>query len=103
MKNLPETTSNFDSYIAAVQALLVVANDRTGGSKAAALVLLSAYNSDVYSLPITELCSLDDKNYVHAMRVISARYNGIEPHELIGGGDKIFDQLQIQKGYINYQ
>jgi hypothetical protein len=76
-----------------VRALLNVANSYSGGSKPAALVLLSAYNSYEFTIPVNELCVLDPNNYQHAINVITARYHGTEPHEVIDDGAAIFDEL----------
>ena len=85
-----ETISNFH----AVAKLLDLARKDCGGSKAAASVLLCAYNIYDYELDIGELCRLDPQHYQSAMMVIDLRCRqGIEPHELIHNGDTVFQEL----------
>lgn len=66
----------------------------TSGSRAAALVLLSAYNASEWRLDVTEMCILDSENYEAALAVIRGRIEiGTEPHRIVKGGDDIFNEL----------
>ena len=83
-----------EQYTAAVHRLLRVVNISCGASRAAAQVLLSAYNGDSFQLSIPDLCILDPNNYQAALVVIQGRCQGIaEPHELIPNGSRIFEEL----------
>lgn len=86
-----------ERYRAAVVCLLPIASRDTSGSRIAALVLLSAYNSYSFRVPLAELALLDDQNYEHALAVIRGRAELlIEPHELIDNGGMEFDVLWSQ-------
>ena len=83
-----------DQYFKSVSALIKVARLDTSGSRAAAQVLLSAYNGEEWQLDVTDLCCLDPVNMQHAMMVIEGRVCLMrEPHEGIDHGDKIFSEL----------
>lgn len=85
---------SIDDYQNSVKALLPLAFNDTGGSRVAATVLLSAYNSHAFRVPIVDLCILDSNNYAHALNVIRGRVElGTEPHELVSEGGKQFDEL----------
>lgn len=79
-------------YARAVKHLTQVVLSQDGsGARAAAQVLLSAYNGHHYHLDITDLGYLDIDNYDHAMAVIHGRvHTSTEPHTLIGNGSAIF-------------
>lgn len=62
-----------EEYTDAVKTLLPLAQGDTGGSRVAALVLLSAYNGREFPLDITELCGLSLDYYFAAMIVIRGR------------------------------
>ncbi|MFI2810169.1 hypothetical protein [Microbulbifer sp. JSM ZJ756] len=80
-------------YQKSVFAMLRAERANTGASEVAALVLLSAWNSDDFSLPVAELCRLDDDNFRHAMNVIELRYYGAEPHRMVPNGNELFGEL----------
>jgi len=83
-----------DEYQAGVAALVKLAQAGTGGGRAAAQVILSAYNGQAFQLDITDLCVLDAKNYQAALSVIRGRVElGTEPHNLIVDGDTIFGEI----------
>ena len=83
-----------DQYFKSVSALIKVARLDTSGARAAAQVLLSAYNGEEWQLDVTDLCLLDPANMQHAMMVIAGRVCLMrEPHEGIDHGDKIFSEL----------
>lgn len=91
-----------EEYRGAILTLLPLAHSDLGGSKACALVLLSAYNSYVWRLPVTELRLLDWTYYDAAMRVIAGRVElGIEPHTLVDNGDALFSGLAREWAHEN--
>lgn len=78
----------------AVNKLVRLANSSCGSSRAAAAVLLSAYDPANYPLEITELCLFDEEYLAAAMVVISLRvWNGREPHNFLIDGDAVFHRL----------
>lgn len=86
-------TMTFTDAARSVEALLELESYQSGSSEVAALILLSAWNSYDFALPVAELGRLDGDNYRHAMRVITLRYHGHEPHTVIPHGDKRFQAL----------
>lgn len=83
-----------DEYAAAVCLLAGAAQTDTGGGRAAAGVLLSAYNSAHYALDLSDLCVLDIAHYRAAIAVIRGRVElGTYPNDMIAGGDAIFDAI----------
>jgi hypothetical protein len=84
-------------YACAVKKLLPLAQGDTSGSRIAALVLLSSYNSYSFLLPIAELSCLDSANCAAALDVIRGRAElRIEPQELSENGPEIFENLAEQ-------
>lgn len=84
-------------YAQAVVACLRLARQPTGGGQVAAQVLLSAYNGFSFQLDVAGLGSLDRNNYEIALTVIRGRYDtGIEPHNVVEGGGRIFRDLWAQ-------
>ncbi|QFT53519.1 hypothetical protein [Microbulbifer sp. THAF38] len=86
-----------------VETLLKVANGNSGASKVAALVLLSAWNSNDFSLPVAELSLLDGDNYQHALNVMNLRYHGREPQNVIADGDKKLNALYREWNHLEIQ
>ncbi|WP_051686936.1 hypothetical protein [Microbulbifer sp. HZ11] len=86
-------TMTFTDAADSVEALLKIESYQSGSSEVAAQVLLSAWNSYDFTLPVAELARLDADNYRHAIRVITLRYHGHEPHTVIKNGDKRFMAL----------
>ena len=85
---------SLQEYAAAVAVLVGVAQQGTSGGRAAAQVLLSAYNGSEWQLDVTDLNSLDRKNFEAAMTVIRERHDTwTEPHSVIQNGSRIFDGL----------
>lgn len=85
----------------AVNKLLALAKTDCGSSRAAAAVLLCAYDASRYPLDITELCLLDADHLSAAMMVISLRvWNGQEPHEHITNGSDKFAALINDWGQV---
>lgn len=83
-----------EEYDTAVRQLVNLAQQGTGGGRVAAQVLLSAYNGFDYQLDVSALGNLDRGNFETAMTVIRGRYEtGIEPHNLIPNGNKVFNGL----------
>lgn len=81
-------------YAEAVVGLLELARQPTSGGRVAAQVLLSAYNGFDYQLDVSDMGSLDPKNFETAMTVIRGRYQtGVEPHNLVSNGSRIFEKL----------
>lgn len=91
------TPMTLEDYAAGVAMLMPLARSDTGGSLAAAQVLLSAYNGNEWQLDITDLCSLDEDHYAAALAVIRGRAEiRTEPHLLIENGDALFRRLWEQ-------
>jgi len=81
-------------YEEAIRLLTGLAQTDTSGGRAAAQVVLSAYNGDEWQLDVTELSLLDGKYYQAAIYVIRGRKElMIEPHKLITGGREIFHRI----------
>lgn len=84
-------------YEEAVRLLTSLAQTDTSGGRAAAQVVLSAYNGDEWQLDVTELSLLDGKYYQAALSVIRGRKElMIEPHNLIPNGRQIFHRIWNQ-------
>lgn len=95
-----------DQYAKAIVKLMNVARGDTSGSRAAAQVLLSAYNGSAWQLNVTDLCSLDADNYQAAIEVIRGRKEiGYEPHEFIQDGTGHFEALwnQWKRYHVNFR
>ncbi len=81
-------------YRDAVETLLPVAMTDTSGGRAAAQVLLSAYNGNEFHLDVTDLGYLDPHLFAAARDVIQLRtIANREPHELIENGNERFLQV----------
>jgi hypothetical protein len=93
-KPVPLGPISLKHYTIAVSQLIELANKDVGGSRVAAQVLLSLSIGDDFHVDLTELCLLDDHYYQAAMIAIRGRVEfRYEPHEMIEGGGKIFEQL----------
>jgi len=91
-----------DQYTNSVVNLSKLAQDDTSGSRAAAQVLLSAYNGNEWQLDITDLCLLDHAHYEDAFIVILGRTSlNIEPHTVLDKGSDIFNSLWCQWSYLH--
>lgn len=84
-----------------VEALLTVEARCTGSSEIAALVLLSAYNSFDFAVPVADLGSLDGENYRHALNVITLRYMGFEPHTVVENGSTRFEAMRARWAHLS--
>ena len=82
-------------YREAVKALSQLSLTQDGsGARAAAQVLLSAFNSLSFHVEIVDLCNLDTKNFKYAVDIIKGRVvTKEEPQKMIEGGDEIFRKL----------
>lgn len=86
-----------EEYAEAVAVCVELAQQSTSGGRAAAQVLLSAYNGDAFQLDITDLCNLDQENYENAITVIRGRYEiRQEPQQVLQDGSQIFRDLWRQ-------
>ncbi len=98
-------------YHDAVEALLPVAMTDTSGGRAAAQVLLSAYNGNEFHLDVTDLGNLDPALLDAAIDVIKLRtLANREPHELIPYGNLRFlevwerwEGLHVRTRYQHWQ
>ena len=94
-------TISREEYAKAVIACVHLAHLRTGGSRVAAQVLLSAYNGDDFQLDVSDLCNLDRTNFENAMMVIRGRYEtSLDPHSVVENGSKIFHDLWDKWGWL---
>lgn len=83
-----------EAYGEAVLRLLKIAKTGTSGARAAAQVLLSAYNGEEWQLDIVDLSLLDRDYYTAALLVIRGRTElSVEPHTLIEDGSRHFGEL----------
>lgn len=81
-------------YAEAIVQLIKVAGHSTSSGRAAAQVLLSAYNGSEWQLDITDLCCFDHENYTAALTVIRGRAELMrEPHEFVKDGAEHFGRL----------
>ena len=96
-ENMKIRLTQKSSYAAAVAKLVQLAMSDCSGSRAAAQVVLSAYNGNDWQLDITDLCVLDRPHYEAAIAVIRGRTEiRTEPHLLIENGGALFRQLWEQ-------
>jgi len=81
-------------YQRAVIQLITLARTSTSGGRAAAQVLLSAYNGSEFQLDVTDLCCISREYYEASLNVIRGRVElRTEPHTLIENGNIIFSDL----------
>ena len=78
------------------EALLLVAQGNTHSSTAAALTLLSAFDSSEFFLPLRELRNLDQDNFKHAAQIIESNWDGLSPHQTLDHGEDRFIELSQQ-------
>ncbi|MCR8922684.1 hypothetical protein NO559_07875 [Dasania sp. GY-MA-18] len=84
-----------EQYLNAVSTLVALEQKNTQGSRAAAQVLLSACEGEQYPLAVTDLCLLDEFNYLAALQVISGRVQFLsEPYKLLRNGKEIFKTIR---------
>lgn len=88
----------YRNYVEAVERLLKLAEADTGGSVAAAQVLLGLYNGKRWHADLVDIaCRLDDKNRFAAMVLITGRGKLMrEPHTVIENGQDRFYALAEQ-------
>ena len=97
-KGLYAMTMHFPqwTYSGAVEKLFELANSDTGGSRGAALVLLSVYNPQVWRIDYGALLPLDSSYFSAAMAVLDGRaFGGEEPHNVIANGRERFRSLWL--------
>lgn len=94
-----------EEYRNSVEALVRVAQSDTNASKAAAQVLLSAYNGNNFHVDVTDLGLLGTDNLAHALRVIWGRsvFPCMEPHKVISNGTAIFHGLWDDYYWLHVQ
>lgn len=94
----------YQQYQNAVSQLFNLAQKDTSGARAAAQVILSAYNGHKWQLDITDLRYLGDEYFEQAMTVLRGRTSlNIEPHTVLDNGDDLFTTLWHQWiRYIDY-
>ena len=83
-----------EQYTKAIARLVEIVSWRTGASRVAAQVLLSAYNGYNWQVDISELGILDPDIFDAAVTVIIGRVRlGIEPHTVIENGQDVFEDM----------
>lgn len=82
-------------YAEAVQTLVEATEmSGTAGAMVSSLLLLSLYNGDAWKFELPDLCRLDTKHYIAAIKAIRGRYEvNEEPHRLVKNGEAIFSDL----------
>ncbi|WP_226649308.1 hypothetical protein [Microbulbifer variabilis] len=86
-----------------IETLLTVAKGNSGASEVAAQVLLSAWNSCDFAVPVANLSLLDGDNYQHALNVMNLRYHGRAPQSVIADGDKKMNALCREWNHLAIQ
>lgn len=91
-----------EEYRLAVNTLVDVALTETTGGRAAAQVLLSAWNGYVWQLDIPDLCYLDYDLLEQALIVIRGRIILMkEPQEVIPEGNAVMKRIAAQWQHLN--
>jgi len=86
-----------------VETLPTVASGYSGTSVIATQVLLSAWNSNDFTVPGAELTLLNEDNYQHIPNVISLRHQGKEPQNIIAHGEKKSRTLCVEWFHLEIQ
>lgn len=105
-----QMTVSMPDYKNSIERLISLASSDTGGSSAAAQVLLSCYNNRNWQLDVMELGSLDYKYLQDAFIVIRGWLFLREyPYKVIENGEQIFSALEkqwqslhVEKRYATY-
>jgi len=93
-----------DEYRHAVNTLVDIALTETSGGRAAAQVLLSAWNGYVWQLDIPDLCYLDYGLLEQALTVIRGRVVLMkEPQEVISEGNTVMRRIAAQWRGLNVE
>ena len=93
-----------EEYGAAVNTLAKIALTETSGGRAAAQVLLSAWNGYVWQLDIPDLCYLDYGLLEQALIVIRGRVMLMkEPQEVIPEGNAVMKRIAVQWRHLNVE
>ena len=96
-ESLQEPRLTMNDYAKATEALYQCAIEDTGSSRAAAQLLLSAYNGYNWQLDVTDLCLLHGNLKQQALIFIECRLTlRKEPHRVLGSGHKKFSALANQ-------
>lgn len=92
----------FDDYANAVEHLMALAEHDTGGSHAAAQVLLGLYNGNTWPVDLTDVaCNLDSDHRQSAIVAIMGRGKLMrEPHNVIENGQERFYALAEQWAHL---
>lgn len=91
-----------EEYQYAVNTLVDIALTETSGGRAAAQVLLSAWNGYVWQLDIPDLCYLDYDLLEQALIVIRGRVMLMkEPQEVIPQGNAVMKRIAAQWQHLN--
>ncbi|EFR2063217.1 hypothetical protein H0539_003683 [Salmonella enterica] len=91
-----------EEYQYAVNTLVDIALTETSGGRAAAQVLLSAWNGYVWQLDIPDLCYLDYDVLEQALVVIRGRVMLVkEPQEVIPEGNAVMKRIAAQWQHLN--
>lgn len=105
-----QMTVSLPDYKNSIERLATLASGDTGGSSAAAQVLLSCYNNRNWQLDVMELGSLDYKYLQDAFIVMRGwLFLRTYPHSVIENGEQIFSALEkqwqplhVEKRYATY-
>ncbi|EOX8450575.1 hypothetical protein AIT88_002371 [Salmonella enterica subsp. houtenae] len=93
-----------EEYSIAANALVGIALTETSGGRAAAQVLLSAWNGYVWQLDIPDLCYLDYDLMEQALIVIRGRVMLMkEPQEVIPEGNTVMKKIAAQWHNLNVE
>ena len=91
-----------EEYRQSISKLATVAMTDTSGGRAAAQVLLSAWNGYTWQLDITDLCSLDYGLLEQALMAIRGRVVLMtKPHDMIPDGNAVMRNIAAQWGCLN--
>lgn len=85
-----------NDYKDAIDSLIELALDETGGSRAAAQVLLSTYKGNSYHVDLTDLCVFDYNYLEKALIVIKGRSMlSMNPSDAVHNGHQRFKKLEM--------
>lgn len=89
-------------YIKSLENLLIVALEQNStASEAAAEIILSLNNAPHWKLNLCSLESLDEENYLAAMKSIHGKIKyKIEPQYVINNADALLSKLKKKYGYL---
>lgn len=91
-----------ETYRQAITDLASIALTEASGGRAAAQVLLSAWNGYIWQLDITDLCYLNYDLLEQALIVIYGRVVLMtEPHEVIADGNAMMRNIAAKWSYLD--